>query len=70
MKGKGVSVPRPQYDGKETAGSEDAEEEEEEKSADDEEMDDDDEEATSKPSSKLNKYKMKPNHEATSDEEE
>lgn len=63
LKSKGVEVPRPQYDTAATqARAEDLDESEE----------DDEEEEFEKPKSKgkLDKYKMKSNHEATSDEDE
>ena len=67
LKAKGITVPRPKFDAKQSAVGDDADEEEDDNA--DEEMDGE-EEITSKRSGKLDKYKMKQNHEATSDEEE
>ena len=66
LKSKRIEVPRPQY-GKAAAKAVDEEEEEE---VDDEEDDDDEEVETSKSKGKLGKFKLKSNHEATSDEDE
>jgi hypothetical protein len=63
LKSKGVEVPRPQY-GKATTKTV----KEEEHVDDDEE--DDEEFETSRSKGKLEKFKLKPNHEATSDEDE
>ena len=68
LKSKRIEVPRPQY-GKAAAKAVDEEEEEEEE-VDDEEDDDDEEVETSKSKGKLDKFKLKSNHEATSDEDE
>ena len=71
LKSKGIEVPRPQY-GKATTKAVDEEEEEEvdDEEVDDEEDDDDEEVETSKSKGKLDKFKLKSNHEATSDEDE
>ena len=72
LKSKGVTVPRPQYDKKSAPKPEDEEEEEEEEEetgAVDEGSDDAEAEA-SKHRGKLDRFKNRRNHEATSDEDE
>ncbi|KAH9845821.1 Transcriptional Coactivator p15 (PC4) [Teratosphaeria destructans] len=61
LKSKGIAIPRPKYDGGAADAGNDEPEEEDEEEAPDEEED-------AKPS-KLDKFRMRPNHEATSDEE-
>ena len=73
LKSKGIEVPRPQYDKAAATSSDPAEaESEEDEDEDEDEGEDEDEEAFEQPKSKrkLNKFKMKSNHEATSDEDE
>jgi hypothetical protein len=62
LKAKGQTVPRPQYDGASSKATATAD--------DDEEDEEDEEEAVSKTKGKLDRFKMKKNHEATSDEDE
>ncbi|KAK5138028.1 hypothetical protein LTR08_005825 [Meristemomyces frigidus] len=63
---KGIEVPRPKYDGKLPAEDPDNEEEAEQEAKHDE----DEEEEVPKTSSKLEKFRMRKNHEATSDEDD
>lgn len=67
LKAKGHTVPRPKYDGKPSAEESTAEEE------DGDEHEEEQEEVTDEkpqPSGRLDRFKMKPNHEATSDEDD
>ena len=66
LESKGITVARPEYAGKTEAATVDVDEVVEEE----EEDDDDDEVQERKSSSKLEKYRMKKNHEATSDEDD
>ena len=69
LKAKGQTVPRPKYDGATTEELVEAEDESNAVKEEEEEVDQDDDRATA-PKGKLDKFKMKPNHEATSDEDE
>ena len=69
LKKKGVTVPRPQYDKSASPKNEEDQEEEAEAGEDDDE-DDEEEIESSKNRGRLEKFKLKKNHEATSDEEE
>ena len=64
LKSKGVTVPRPQFSG--IASSSKPAEDEDEGGGDSEEEDD----QSTKHKGKLDKFKMKKNHEATSDEDD
>lgn len=66
LKAKGISIPRPAYDG--SASKNDGNEQEPNDKVQAEASEDDD--ATHGTSSRLDKYKLKANHEATSDEDE
>ena len=65
LKSKGLKAPRPQYDKSSTTKEPDDELE-----ASDEVEEEDEREVSSKHKGKLEKFKMKKNHEATSDEED
>ena len=66
MKEKGVSIPRPEYDGVPTKIDEDKGEAEKVKAAGSEE---EDESVKPAKAGRLDKFKHKANHEATSDED-
>lgn len=66
LKDKGISIPRPAYDGVNSKQDDDGE-------APDSNLEagaDEDDDATPATSSRLDQYKLKANHEATSDEDE
>ncbi|KAK4497991.1 hypothetical protein PRZ48_010647 [Zasmidium cellare] len=65
---KGIKVPRPKYD--QASSKKAAAEEEEEEDREDSEDDEDDEKPASKSTGRLDKFKHKANHEATSDEDD
>lgn len=66
LKSKGIKVPRPNYDGKAT----DSAVEQDGETPEDSEEDEEDTKPVNKSKSKLDKFKLKPNHEATSDEDD
>lgn len=68
LKSKGVTVPRPQYDKKASVKEEDENENDEHEDGD--AAEDDEKDTSTKHKGKLDKFKMKKNHEATSDEDE
>ncbi|KAK5124384.1 hypothetical protein LTR85_001601 [Meristemomyces frigidus] len=68
LKSKGITIPRPTYDGKPATEEPAAEEEDEEDGGEEEEEEVKDEKP--KTSGRLDKLKMKQNHEATSDEDD
>lgn len=69
LKGRGIEVPRPQYDGKAAASKKGAERDED---GVDNEDPEDGEQVAAPQKGKLDRFKMekKKNHEATSDEDE
>lgn len=74
LKKKGIKAPRPQYDKKASSPEVDDDEDEEKSASEEDDAEESEEEKPSKKSSKskgkLDKFKMKPNHEATDSSEE
>ncbi|KAK4548855.1 hypothetical protein LTR36_008628 [Oleoguttula mirabilis] len=68
LESKGITIPRPKYDGKPTVEEPAADEEDGEEGEEDEAEEAKDEKP--KTSGRLDKFKMKRNHEATSDEDD